>query len=50
MGELTRLLEAARNGQSDAVDQVVALTYDELRVLAHQRLRAARQPADRKPR
>jgi RNA polymerase sigma factor (TIGR02999 family) len=41
MGELTRLLEAARNGQSGAVDQVVALTYSELRALAHQRLRRA---------
>jgi RNA polymerase sigma factor (TIGR02999 family) len=41
MGQLTRLLEAARNGQSDAVDQIVALTYGELRELAHQRLRRA---------
>jgi len=39
MGELTRLLEAARNGQSGAVDQIVALTYQELRELAHNRLR-----------
>jgi RNA polymerase sigma factor (TIGR02999 family) len=39
MGELTRLLEAARNGQSGAVDQIVVLTYQELRELAHQRLR-----------
>jgi RNA polymerase sigma factor (TIGR02999 family) len=43
MGELTRLLEAARNGQSGAVDQIVALTYQELRELAHQRLRRAPQ-------
>ena len=43
MGELTRLLEAARNGQSGAVDQIVALTYPELRELAHQRLRRASQ-------
>ena len=41
MGEFTRLLEAARNGQSGAVDQIVALTYQELRTLAHQRLRRA---------
>lgn len=41
MGQLTLLLEAARNGQSDAVDQIVALTYRELRDLAHQRLRRA---------
>jgi len=39
MGELTQLLEAARNGQPDAVDRIVALTYQELRALAHQRLR-----------
>jgi RNA polymerase sigma factor (TIGR02999 family) len=39
MGELTRLLAAARNGESGAVDQIVALTYQELRELAHQRLR-----------
>jgi RNA polymerase sigma factor (TIGR02999 family) len=39
MGQLTRLLEAARHGQSDAVDQIVALTYRELSDLAHQRLR-----------
>ncbi len=43
MGELTRLLEAARNGQSGAVEQIVALTYQELRELAHQRLRRAPQ-------
>jgi RNA polymerase sigma factor (TIGR02999 family) len=39
MGELTELLDAARNGQPGAVDQVIALTYRELRELAHQRLR-----------
>ena len=38
MGEFTRLLEAVRNGQSGAIDQIVALTYHELRDLAHQRL------------
>jgi len=43
MGELTRLLEAARDGQSGAVDQIVALTYQELSELAHQRLRRAPQ-------
>jgi RNA polymerase sigma factor (TIGR02999 family) len=43
MGELTRLLEAARNGQPGAVDQIVALTYPELRELAHQRLRRSPQ-------
>jgi RNA polymerase sigma factor (TIGR02999 family) len=43
MGEFTRLLEAARNGQSGAIDQIVALTYRELRELAHQRLRRTPQ-------
>ncbi len=41
MGEFTQLLRAARNGQSDAVDQIVALTYRELSDLARQRLRRA---------
>jgi RNA polymerase sigma factor (TIGR02999 family) len=41
MGELTELLEAARNGESGAIDRVVTLTYRELRALAHQRLRGA---------
>jgi len=41
MGELTQLLQAARNGQTGAVDQIVALTYPELRMLAHQRLKRA---------
>jgi RNA polymerase sigma factor (TIGR02999 family) len=39
VGEFTRLLEAVRNGQPGAVDQLVALCYRELRQLAHQRLR-----------
>jgi len=43
MGEFTRLLEAVRNGQSGAIDQIVALTYQELRELAHQRLRRTPQ-------
>ena len=43
MGEFTRLLEAVRNGESGAIDQIVALTYQELRELAHQRLRRAPQ-------
>jgi RNA polymerase sigma factor (TIGR02999 family) len=42
MGELTRLLAAARDGQPGAVDQIVALTYHELRDLAHRRLRQTR--------
>jgi len=43
MGELTRLLAAVRAGEPGAVDGVVAITYRELRALAHQRL--ARSPA-----
>jgi RNA polymerase sigma factor (TIGR02999 family) len=39
MGEFTQLLEAARNGQPGAIDRIVALTYQELSELAHQRLR-----------
>jgi RNA polymerase sigma factor (TIGR02999 family) len=39
MGELTQLLEAVRDGEGGAVDQVFALTYAELRDLAHQRIR-----------
>jgi RNA polymerase sigma factor (TIGR02999 family) len=43
MGEFTRLLDAVRNGESGAIDQIVALTYKELRELAHQRLRRTAQ-------
>jgi len=43
MGEFTQLLEAARNGQPGAIDRIVALTYQELRELAHQRLRRGSQ-------
>jgi RNA polymerase sigma factor (TIGR02999 family) len=39
MGELTELLQALREGDGGAVDQVFVLTYRELRDLAHQRLR-----------
>jgi RNA polymerase sigma factor (TIGR02999 family) len=39
MGEFTRLLEAARRGEPGIVDRIVALTYQELRELAHKRLR-----------
>jgi RNA polymerase sigma factor (TIGR02999 family) len=42
MGELTTLLAAVRAGEPGAVDGVVAITYRELRALAHQRL--ARSP------
>src|ERR1700730_17168131 len=43
MGEFTRLLEAVRKGASGAIDQIVALTYQELRELAHQRLKRTHQ-------
>jgi RNA polymerase sigma factor (TIGR02999 family) len=44
MGDLTGLLQALRDGDSGAVDQVVAITYGELRNLAHQRLTRASRP------
>lgn len=43
MGELTQLLAAAREGQSNVVDRIIALTYQELRGIAHHRLRGARK-------
>jgi RNA polymerase sigma factor (TIGR02999 family) len=41
MGEVTRLLEAARAGDSKAIDAVFELTYRELRELAHSKLQRA---------
>lgn len=41
VGELTELLAAVRAGAPGAVDAVVAATYRELRLLAHQRLARA---------
>jgi RNA polymerase sigma factor (TIGR02999 family) len=38
VGEVTRLLEAARKGDADALPQVFALTYQELHSLAHAKL------------
>src|SRR5262249_49943013 len=38
MGELTRLLQAARDGDSSAMGRVFELTYQELHQLAHRRL------------
>lgn len=38
MGELTQLLEAMRAGDAGAIDEIFALTYRELRQMAHQRL------------
>jgi RNA polymerase sigma factor (TIGR02999 family) len=39
VGEITTLLQAARAGEKSAVDQAFTLLYDELRALAHRRLR-----------
>jgi len=39
MGEFDALLVAARQGDRESVDKLLALTYDELRELAHARLR-----------
>ncbi len=39
MGELTQLLQAIRAGEQDALGRLFALTYDQLRDIAHQRLR-----------
>ena len=41
MGDLTQLLEAVRGGDQTALGEVVAITYDELRGLARQRLHRA---------
>jgi RNA polymerase sigma factor (TIGR02999 family) len=38
MGELTQLLESLRAGDAGAIDDIFALTYCELRQMAHQRL------------
>jgi RNA polymerase sigma factor (TIGR02999 family) len=38
-GEVTRLLHAARDGDSAAMDRVISLVYDDLRVLATRQLR-----------
>ena len=37
-GELTRLLEAAEAGDSDALDRLVPLVYEDLRRVAHRQL------------
>lgn len=39
VGEVTRLLVAARGGEADALDRLVPLVYDELRALARRQLR-----------
>jgi RNA polymerase sigma factor (TIGR02999 family) len=42
MGELTELLAAMRAGEKSAMGQLFTLTYDQLRDIAHQRLRESR--------
>jgi RNA polymerase sigma factor (TIGR02999 family) len=39
MGDVTVLLEAARNGSTDAIDQLFTLLYQELRAAARRQLR-----------
>jgi len=41
-GDVTRLLRAAREGDSSAIDQLIPLVYDELRSLARRQLRRER--------
>jgi len=41
-GEITGLLVAARQGDSDAASRLMALVYDELRVMARRQLRGRR--------
>lgn len=38
-GEVTRLLSAARNGDREALDRILPLVYDDLRLLARRQLR-----------
>ncbi|MDP2479228.1 MAG: ECF-type sigma factor [Candidatus Palauibacterales bacterium] len=41
-GEITELLEAWGGGERDALDRLMALVYDDLRAIAHRRLRLER--------
>lgn len=41
-GEVTALLEAHSSGDSDAMDELFPLVYDELRRMAHRRMRGER--------
>jgi RNA polymerase sigma factor (TIGR02999 family) len=41
-GEITELLEAWGSGERDALDRLMALVYDDLRAIAHRRLRLER--------
>jgi len=41
-GEITELLDACSNGEHDALDRLMPLVYDDLRAIAHRRLRLER--------
>ena len=41
-GEITELLDACSNGERDALDRLRPLVYDDLRAIAHRRLRLER--------
>lgn len=42
VGEVTRLLGESSNGSSSAFDEIIQLVYDDLRGIAHRRLRSER--------
>lgn len=44
MGDITQLLQSAREGDAGAVDRLTALLYDDLHRLAHARLRQHEAP------
>jgi RNA polymerase sigma factor (TIGR02999 family) len=48
-GEVTRLLRAGREGNNDALEQVLALIYDDLRVIARRQLRREYQARTLEP-
>lgn len=48
-GEVTRLLHAARDGDASALDRIVSLVYDDLRVLASRQLRRELGPRTMQP-
>lgn len=48
-GEVTRLLVAARSGDTDAIDRIVPLVYEDLRALAQRQLRRAIGPQTLRP-
>jgi RNA polymerase sigma factor (TIGR02999 family) len=48
-GEVTRLLHAARGGDREAIDRIVPLLYDDLRVIAARQLRRELGPCTMHP-